>query len=287
MILIRLDSPDDRYTVVLDDDDRVAYAYLRERDVIIGDVWLYNQSQAPLNAEWSDPENAPFLNPVEFADENSLGPVVDENDVRVIWSTGSEDFEAVIQIYGLDWAVLKSGSKPGWCRLAKKSGPLAKRLEMTPVQKALEKISKQLTGREISADEHLQLIRGLPPACLSKWLFDLMRRHRLASTNFLISEDLDPTGLGVAMQWMTPSDILTEALKTYPGIPASALGYLPIGTCLEGSGDPYFLRTRKDENPALVRVPHEAVDEESSLVESSVEVVSDSISDFLTRSTIE
>ena len=44
------------------------------------------------------------------------------------------------------------------------------------------------------------------------------------------------------MEWMDAKTQIEEAFEYYPGILLIDHNYFPIGTCLIGSGDPYFLR---------------------------------------------
>ena len=44
-LVLRYDEPDGGRSVVLEDDGRVAYAYLLEKDTIVSDVWLYNVAE--------------------------------------------------------------------------------------------------------------------------------------------------------------------------------------------------------------------------------------------------
>ena len=73
---------------------------------------------------------------------------------------------------------------------------------------------------------------------------------------FSIDESNDSSGFGVEMEWLQVDDIIEEGYEFYPGILAVKKGFLPIGKCLEGSGDPYFLK--KEENVfSVYRIPHE------------------------------
>jgi hypothetical protein len=56
-------------------------------------------------------------------------------------------------------------------------------------------------------------------------------------------------------------------------------GYLPIGTCLIGSGDPYFLKVADGKNPPVVRIPHDSPE--------GAEVISPSLEAFLQSAGIE
>lgn len=124
-IFIVRESPDGRYSVVVEDDGRVAYAYLREGKRIVADVWLYNRCETPQTPEWTDKSKLPFANPAGFARENDCGPITSDDQVRVEWGEESAD----IHLHGRLWATFRSGEKPGCCILATRNGPLARPLE--------------------------------------------------------------------------------------------------------------------------------------------------------------
>jgi hypothetical protein len=54
------------YSIIIEDDNRVAYAYLLEGENIVGDVWLYNQEQSPVKENWDNPDDLPFLNSLDY-----------------------------------------------------------------------------------------------------------------------------------------------------------------------------------------------------------------------------
>jgi hypothetical protein len=112
---------------MIKDDGRVAYAYLYEDEDIIGDVWLYNQQQAPETSFWLV-EDMPFLNPTEYlAKDASIKPISEESEVRCEWTENLNDglIEVGISIREKFIAAISSGSKPGWSVLVAKDGPLA------------------------------------------------------------------------------------------------------------------------------------------------------------------
>ena len=118
---------DDYYSAVIEDDGRVAYGYLCEGEDIIGDVWLYNQQQAPTNSFWLA-EEMPFLNPIEYlAKDAVIKPITNEDEVRCEWTDSKDDGLIEVGIYIRDKfiASITSGSKPGWSVLVVKDGPLA------------------------------------------------------------------------------------------------------------------------------------------------------------------
>lgn len=119
-----------QYSVVVEDDSKVAYAYLFKGSEVIGDVWLYNQASTPLIAKW-DKKNLPFLNPNEFVKEH-ISPIVNDSEVTVVWYfTYVGEFESVlIYIHGKLTAKLSIGSMPGWSRCVLKDGPLGLELKI-------------------------------------------------------------------------------------------------------------------------------------------------------------
>lgn len=124
--------------------------------------------------------------------------------------------------------------------------------------------------RIINVDEIYALKKNfgqLIPASLLR----LLSEQELIGEYFELSEESDASGLGVDMQWMTPNEQLQEAFEFYPGISALKKKYVPIGKCLQGSGDPYFI---KEENSLLqvYRIPHESVIDDD-LDESQIEFV--------------
>lgn len=123
-------NDEDSYSVVFDDDGRVAYAYLlNPAGSIVGDVWLYNRCSTPVESEWKDPEKMPFANPQAYVNESDQDAfqVVDSiSDVKVDWCNEAEKVKARIYIRNKYFASLVEGAKPGSSLLAGKDGPLAK-----------------------------------------------------------------------------------------------------------------------------------------------------------------
>ena len=119
------------YSVVVEDDGRVAYAYLLHGDDIIGEVWLYNQAPTPKEPEWNSKEKMPFLNPDGFIKEN-ISPILDSEELKVDWKLSKEiDIDEVsISIRDKLVAMLARNSTPGWSLLVSKDGPLAKKMEI-------------------------------------------------------------------------------------------------------------------------------------------------------------
>ena len=118
---------DNYYSVVIEDDGRVAYGYLMEGEDCIGDVWLYNQQEAPKDSNW-DKQQLPYLNPEEYLNkEVRVSPIKDKNEVYFEWNESLSDGTIEVSIYIRDKFIAQiiTGSKPGWSTLVVKDGPLA------------------------------------------------------------------------------------------------------------------------------------------------------------------
>jgi len=117
------------YSVVVEDNGMVCYAYLLSKNVVIGDVWLYNQSEAPSSTEWKK-EGMPFLNSLEYIKEwTKIFPISKSEEVIVEWVFSDSHCslnQVKIIIRNQHTATIRPGSKPGWSLNVKKSGPLAK-----------------------------------------------------------------------------------------------------------------------------------------------------------------
>jgi hypothetical protein len=117
------------WSVMIEDDGRVCYAYLiSAEEQIVGDVWLCNRCDAPDKPEWTDRDKAPYANPERFSRPDTGFPLPDdESDISIQWSVDeAERRSADVLTDGLLIGRLREGEKPGRARAAAKDGPLAK-----------------------------------------------------------------------------------------------------------------------------------------------------------------
>lgn len=121
-------SSETGYSLVFEDDGRVAYAYLLDPiGEIVSDVWLYNRGGTPAEPEWQRPELAPYANPAGYCvAHDDFRPVDDIKEVDVEWGS-ADDGTVKADVYLRDelFAIVAEGVEPGWCRFALKDGPLA------------------------------------------------------------------------------------------------------------------------------------------------------------------
>jgi len=119
------------FTLTFEDNGKVAYAYLKKDEEIVGDVWLYNRGSTPDVPEWQEPKNLPFSNPSAYtADGGLMLQPVGAEDVQVNWEDESGNLEAYIYVFENLYGVVGSGDKPGYARYAAKNGPLARMFEV-------------------------------------------------------------------------------------------------------------------------------------------------------------
>jgi hypothetical protein len=119
---------DNERSVIIDDDGRVAYAYLvGAKKEIYGDVWLYNRGPAPIAPEWHDRDAGPYANPADYVDQTIVFPLPrSPADISVEWEVRDGHYIAYVFFYQKLVAILADDFKPGWALLAKNDGPLAK-----------------------------------------------------------------------------------------------------------------------------------------------------------------
>jgi hypothetical protein len=127
-------SPCGSYELTFEDDEKVAYAYLKNRakGTIIGDVWLFNRCPTPIRPEWTDRNKIPSANSEEYVGEQGrLEREVRGEDVLVNWEYENEHPVAYVYIFEDLYGVVGAGDKPGYARLARKSSRLARVIEIT------------------------------------------------------------------------------------------------------------------------------------------------------------
>jgi hypothetical protein len=130
-LLHQFTCDDGLHRCVVEDNGRVAYAYLIRENKMIGDLWLYNQAESPTEPEWRDRTKMPFLNPASFVDMGAMSqPLQSSDDIAAEWELGGDGVATKVALYlhGQLYGVLAPMVKPGWCVAVLKDGPLAKRL---------------------------------------------------------------------------------------------------------------------------------------------------------------
>lgn len=135
----------------------------------------------------------------------------------------------------------------------------------------IKKIETELCGDYMSLSQAIKLRNKLGVKLFPQWLESVFRSFKLSKTCFTIKKKDDLSGLGAELFWLSPDQILEEAFMMQPGIAVVQKGFIPVGGCLIGTGDPYFLKmeyTTSLETTLLVRIPHDFVYSEVDAIEN-------------------
>lgn len=147
-----------------------------------------------------------------------------------------------------------------------------------------EGIASSLTGRAASKDEFKLLAKAVPVPSRINWLIDLMSTYALAGCRVSLPAEADMSGYGVEMIWLTPAQMVSELQDAEPGITAGKSGFIPMGMCAKGSGDPYFfdLRAPNTDDPPVVRLLHDMAGDDI-FPDEGIETVQPSLSSFFAK----
>lgn len=126
-MIVELRAPSGQDAVVIEDDGRVAYAYLVKARKIVAAVWLYNRCECD-EAEWTGERPPPFANSKRYTIGEAVAPIAGAHEVDVDWGERPAP-RASIRIRGQLWATLNEGDRPGRRRLAKRASPIARPLD--------------------------------------------------------------------------------------------------------------------------------------------------------------
>lgn len=115
---------------------------------------------------------------------------------------------------------------------------------------------------------------------------NFLAAHNLIGREVSISESADRSGVGVDMEFLNEADSLSELQDAYPGLAVVADGFVPVGSCLIGSGDPYFINLADGEGGPLYRIYHDSVSEHGYDRSTAVAVVLEDYRELLQYLTI-
>ena len=97
--------------------------------------------------------------------------------------------------------------------------------------------------------------------------------ERLVGKHTTIPEEEDLSRLGADIQWFDDEGSRLEKEDFYPGIAVSNDGFIPVGGCNIGSGDPYFICEKDGVGGPLYRIYHDVVREDGYCREDAVAIV--------------
>jgi hypothetical protein len=71
-IFLEFSEENNDYSLIIESNKRVVYAYLLEEGKLVGDVWLYNICEIPIVPEWKTNKEMPFANSEEYVLEHDF-----------------------------------------------------------------------------------------------------------------------------------------------------------------------------------------------------------------------
>jgi hypothetical protein len=105
--------------------------------------------------------------------------------------------------------------------------------------------------------------------------------HSLESKDVSVPEEGDLSGVGVDLVILDDAGSRQEAEELYPGMGVSKDGFVPVGHCDIGSGDPYFINMNDGPDGPLYRIYHEEVDADGYDRDEAVDIVFKSYTQIL------
>lgn len=103
----------------------------------------------------------------------------------------------------------------------------------------------------------------------------------LIETEIDIPESSDLSEVGASFEIFDEKNSIDESENFYPGIAVKAEGFIPIGGCTIGTGDPYFINIHEGKNGALYRIYHNSVSEDGYNKEDAIDTVLGSFTEIL------
>lgn len=73
----------------------------------------------------------------------------------------------------------------------------------------------------------------------------------------------DGEGTEFDLGWLSAREIIEEATQFQPGIAALQDGFIPVGSDLIGTGDPFFVKSAEFRDYSLYQIYHDSIDHET------------------------
>ena len=88
---------------------------------------------------------------------------------------------------------------------------------------------------------------------------NFLAQNALVGRSATVPKTSDLSGLGADLQFFSEAEAIEESEEFYPGIAVAPDGFIPVASCLKGSGDPYFINKHDGVNGVLYRIYHDVV----------------------------
>lgn len=121
-------SRNQEFSVAIEDNGKVAYAYLLRNDKIISELWLYNRGNAQYD-NWDDlsEDDLPPQN-LDYLIEKTIEPISSNKDINIKWIfNDATNTKAYIYIHNELIGSLESKEPIGFSKLVLQDTPIAKK----------------------------------------------------------------------------------------------------------------------------------------------------------------
>ena len=117
---------------------------------------------------------------------------------------------------------------------------------------------------------------------IPKYWLEFLDHNNFRNIGCDIPEEKDLSEIGGgSLDIFSEKDIEEEATKFYPGIAVLNDGYIPVGGCSQGSGDPYFININDGISGPLYRIYHDEVRDTSYIKEKAINIVLNDYTDLI------
>ena len=110
---------------------------------------------------------------------------------------------------------------------------------------------------------------------------EFVERHALVGKEIEIPVEKDLSEVGATIQLFDEAVATGEANDFYPGLVVKQDGFVPIGGCAIGCGDPYFINLQDQQPGPVYRIYHDSVFDENYDRNEAVVRVLESFEDLL------
>jgi hypothetical protein len=114
----------------------------------------------------------------------------------------------------------------------------------------------------------------------TKWR-DFVTQNNLSGKEIEIAAADDLSQVGGCIAIFDEQESQAEADEFYPGIGVKAHGFVPVGGCAIGTGDPYFINSNDPQPGPLYRIYHDCVSDENYNRDQAVAKVLNSYEELL------
>lgn len=134
----------------------------------------------------------------------------------------------------------------------------------------------EISGSQSKIDEFQNLPEELRKI-IPDWYKDVLINYPL---NGLLIEYNDNLGDQIDINCVGFEGIQFEFFDVYPGCAIGNLGFICIGECPIGSGNPYFISIDEGKNPPVYQIYHDVSDIGEKIVEKGKSKIVEKLSDL-------